>query len=99
MGLCCTTLRFNLIEPIGGVEGKNSTVYKAFDPQLNTYLIVKRISKKSIIEQYGSIDESNFLMNLKFFTIVNIQMLWKYNMLVKMKTLYIFQCLYVKTVQ
>lgn len=62
MGLCCTTLRFDLQETIGGEEGKNSTVYRAFDSQLNAELIIKKISKASIIEQYQSIDESNFFM-------------------------------------
>lgn len=59
MSLCCTELKFELKESIGA-EGMNSTVYKAFDPQLNADLVVKRVSKKSIIEDYKSIDESNF---------------------------------------
>lgn len=59
MGLCCTELKFDLQESIGS-EGLNSTVYKAFDPQLNANLVVKKVSKKSIIEDYNSIDESNF---------------------------------------
>lgn len=59
MGLCCTVLKFDLREAIGS-EGLNSTVYKAYDPQLNANLVVKKVSKKSIIEDYNSIDESNF---------------------------------------
>lgn len=59
MGLCCTELKFDLKESIGK-EGLNSTVYKAFDPQLNANLVIKKILKKAIIEDYNSIDESNF---------------------------------------
>jgi serine/threonine protein kinase len=59
MGLCCTVLKFDLRESIGS-EGLNSTVYKAYDHQLNANLVVKKVKKKLIIEDYKSIDESNF---------------------------------------
>ncbi|WPC44669.1 serine/threonine-protein kinase [Clostridium sp. JS66] len=59
MELCYTQLKFDLLEAIGQ-EGKNSTVYKAFDSQLNENLIVKKISKKAINEDYNNTDESNF---------------------------------------
>ncbi|MBZ9616788.1 serine/threonine-protein kinase [Clostridium estertheticum] len=59
MALCSTVLKFDLRESIGG-EGQNSTVYKAFDPQLNADLVVKKVAKQLIIDDYQSIDESNF---------------------------------------
>lgn len=60
MGLCCTELKFKLVEKLGEDEGQNSSVYMALDPQLNAELVVKQVLKKSIIEDYQSIDESNF---------------------------------------
>ncbi|WP_326514385.1 serine/threonine-protein kinase [Clostridium intestinale] len=59
MGLCRTTLNFDLGKEIGS-EGLNSKVFEAFDPQLKANLVVKKIEKKSIVEDYESIDESNF---------------------------------------
>lgn len=72
MGLCNTTLRFDLLERIGGAEGENSVVYKAFDPQLNVYLVVKKI-RKSKLEESNYFNESRILYECKHPNIMEIR--------------------------
>lgn len=60
MGLCCTTLNIDIGDKLGENEGQNSAVFKAYDPQLNAELVIKKIPKQLIFEDYECIDESNF---------------------------------------
>jgi len=73
MGLCYTTLKFDLLERIGGGEGENSVVYKAFDPQLNAYLVIKKIMKKYGIKDSNYFDESRILYECKHSNIMEIR--------------------------
>lgn len=60
-----TILRLQIIDDIGGDEGKNSTVKKALDHQLNAHFAVKIIPKSKLIKDFGSDDENLFFTESK----------------------------------
>ncbi len=55
-----TTLNLKRIEDIGGEEGKNSTVWKGYDEQLNAYFAVKEIKKDKLQKQLENGDRVSF---------------------------------------
>lgn len=55
-----TLLRLEYGEEIGQ-EGRNSTVNKAFDPQLNTELVVKKIKKSEFTKEEDFFNEAQML--------------------------------------
>lgn len=61
-----TLLKLEFGEEIGQ-EGRNSTVNLAYDPQLNTELVVKRIIKSEFTK------EEDFLLKLKCYMQLSIQ--------------------------
>lgn len=72
-----TTLTFEILEPIGNDEGKNSKVFLAKDNQLGAILVVKQITKESLnklgnrIEDYYN--ESKALYASRSSYVVEIQ--------------------------
>ena len=57
-----TVVDLENMKPLGNSEGKNSEVYLAKDKQLKHQFIVKKISKSSIYEDFGSKDEENLFL-------------------------------------
>ena len=72
-----TTLTFEILNPIGNNEGKNSAVFLAKDNQLGATLVVKQITKESLERQGISLDdyynESKALYASKSSYVVEIQ--------------------------
>lgn len=69
----CTNLDINFHEQIGAIEGKNSQVFRATDPQLNQQLVVKIIPKKDFLEQNQYFQEAQMLYMVKHPNIMEIQ--------------------------
>lgn len=57
-----TEIDLESMQPFGNNEGKNSTVYLAYDKQLKHQFIVKKIKKTDIFEDFGSDDEDNLFL-------------------------------------
>ena len=53
-----TSIQWDNLVPLND-EGKNSAVFIARDVQLEADLVVKRVSKKSIKEDHGSVEDSS----------------------------------------
>ncbi|SAL06220.1 histidine kinase, dimerization/phosphoacceptor [Caballeronia calidae] len=64
-------LVFDLIAEIGA-EGKNSTVYRAHDHQLNAELVVKKIAKKSVGDVNAFFSEASILYETQHDNVVPV---------------------------
>lgn len=67
-----TSLHFKIISEIGS-EGKNSTVHIAHDFQLDTEIVVKRISKSDFIDNTKFFDEAKKLYSSNHPNIAQVQ--------------------------
>lgn len=60
-----TKLKMTLIEDIGADEGKNSSVKKAADHQLDGFFAVKIVPKNKFVEEFGDDHENQFFNEAK----------------------------------
>ena len=75
-------IQFQLITEIGE-EGRNSQVFISHDNQLDTQLVVKRIDRTTFTHEDEYFQEASILYK------VHILTLFQYNMLQKMKIIFI----------
>ncbi|KAA6472269.1 serine/threonine-protein kinase [Bacillus swezeyi] len=68
-----TILKLKFKKEIGGVEGKNSTVYIAYDPQLDTDLVIKKISKTEFSKVEAYFTEAQMLYSTQHPNIMPIK--------------------------
>lgn len=67
-----TWLQLEFIEEIGQ-EGRNSKVYRAYDPQLDTYLVAKEIKKSEFSSTDQYFNEAQMLYSVQHPNIVNVR--------------------------